>query len=121
MSQKIHNPSLVANARALRTYQTDEERHLWYEFLCRLPIRFKRQKIIGNYIVDFCCSYKKLVIELDGAQHYGDEGAAHDRERDAYLTSLGYTVLRYSDKEVNANFKGVCEDIWNHLFSEEEE
>ncbi len=121
MSRKIHNPSLVANAKALRKNQTDEERHLWYEFLCKLPIRFKRQKIIGHYIVDFCCSSKKLIIELDGSQHYEEEGEEYDKKRDAFLVSLGYTVLRYSDKEVNANFEGVCEDIWNHLFSAEGE
>ena len=119
MSRKIHNPALIANARALRKNQTDEERHLWYEFLCQLPIRFTRQKIIGNYIVDFCCSSKKIILELDGAQHYEEKGERKDSIRDSVLESMGYTVLRYSDKEVNANFKGVCEDIWNHLFSEE--
>ena len=113
MTRKIHNPLLAANAKALRKNQTDEERHLWYEFLCQLPIRFTRQKVIGNYIVDFCCSSKKIIIELDGAQH-----ERKDRIRDAVLESMGYTVLRYTDKEVNANFKGVCEDIWNHLFAE---
>ena len=119
MARRIHNSDLLVNARALRKSPTDEERHLWYEYLCQLPIRFTRQKIIGNYIVDFCCSSKKIIIELDGAQHYEDEGERKDRIRDSVLCSMGYTVLRYTDKEVNANFKGVCEDIWNHLFSEE--
>ena len=94
---------------------TKEERHLWYDFLVQLPCQFHRQFVIGNYIVDFYCPTAKLIVELDGAQHYEEEAAAYDRERDEYLQNLGYTVLRYTNIEFHRNFRGVCEDILNHL------
>ena len=94
---------------------TKEERHLWYDFLSQLPIRFRRQQVIGDYIVDFYCHNKKLVIELDGSQHFEPKGKAHDSVRDAYLRGLGLTVLRYPNNAVNENFRGVCEDILNHF------
>ncbi|MCM1305927.1 MAG: endonuclease domain-containing protein [Bacteroides sp.] len=90
---------------------TAEERKLWYEFLKSLPNNFYRQKIIERYIVDFCCPSAKIVIELDGGQHYDDKGIAHDKERDDFLRSKGYKVLRYSNRDINQNFKGVCEAI----------
>ena len=73
---------------------TKEERHLWYDFLKELPVNFNRQKVIGNYIVDFYCAKAKIVIELDGSQHYFDEGREKDLKRDRFLSSLGLTVLR---------------------------
>ena len=74
-----------------------------------------RQKVIGNYIVDFYIASKQIVIELDGSQHYQDEGKAADQLRDTELEALGLTVLRYSNADVNRNFRGVCEDILQHL------
>ena len=74
-----------------------------------------RQKVIGNYIVDFYIAEAKLVIELDGSQHYQPEGQTADHQRDAWLQSLGLRVLRYSNADVNRNFRGVCEDILHHL------
>lgn len=74
-----------------------------------------RQKVIGPYIVDFYIACAKLVIELAGSQHYEVEGQLADQKRDAYLRSLGLQVLRYSNLDVNQNFRGVCEDILNHL------
>ena len=109
------NEALTSNAKKLRREMTKEERHLWYDFLKSLPETFHRQKVIGKYIVDFYCASAKIVIELDGSQHYDDEGLLSDKERDRYLDSLGITVLRYSNLEVNQNFTGVCEDILNHL------
>ena len=109
------NKALLTNARNLRKGMTKEERKLWYTFLCKLPVRFRRQQIVGNYIVDFYCHSKGLVIELDGSQHYEDQGKRTDQERDAYLRSLGLCVLRYANSDVNRNFRGVCEDILNHL------
>jgi len=94
---------------------TKEERHLWYDFLKDYPVPFHRQKTIGRFIVDFYCASAKLVIELDGSQHYTENGFAYDAERDAYLRGLGMTVLRYSNHNVNSNFQGVCEDIIKHL------
>ena len=74
-----------------------------------------RQKEIGRYIVDFYCAAAKVVIELDGSQHDEDAALAADRERDACLRRLGLTVLRYTNLEVNRNFKDVCEDVYRHL------
>ena len=74
-------------------------------------MRFHRQYVIGRYIVDFCCHKAKLVIELDGSQHYEQEGAQADRERDAYLEARGLTVLRIPNNAVNQNFSAVCEYI----------
>lgn len=94
---------------------TKEERHLWYDFLKQLPITVNRQKVISNYIVDFYCASENLVIELDGSQHYTSEGVARDTERDNYLKGLGLTVLHYTNLEIKRNFRGVCEDILQHL------
>lgn len=88
---------------------------LWFDFLNALPVKVRRQKPIGEYIVDFYCAKKKTVIEIDGTQHFEDAGKESDKRRDAYLESLGLTVLRYSNHDVNSNFAGVCEDILNKL------
>ena len=111
----IHNPKLSSNSRTLRKNMTKEERHLWYDFLKELPVTVHRQKVIGNYIVDFYIAQEKLAIELDGSQHYEDKGKEQDAVRDAYLSSLGVQVLRYSNLDVMRNFQGVCEDILNHF------
>ena len=94
---------------------TDEEKHLWYDFLKSLPVRFNRQKVIGKYIVDFYCAQSKIVIEIDGSQHYEDKGRKEDKQRDSYLQSLGLTVLRYTNLDINLRFKDVCQDIYNKL------
>ena len=112
---KTNNSKLTKNARELRRNQTKEERHLWYDFLKPLPIAVNRQKVIGNYIVDFYIASKKLVIELDGSQHYEDKGKEADIIRDNYLNSLNINVLRYSNYDINTNFEGVCQDILNHI------
>ena len=111
----LSSSKLTPNARTLRRNMTKEERHLWYDFLRELPIMVHRQKAIGKYIVDFYIAEAKIVIELDGSQHYERAGIEADRERDAYLTSLGLQVLRYANSDVNRNFEGVCQDIWNHI------
>ena len=94
---------------------TKEERHLWYDFLRLLPITVNRQKVIGNYIVDFYIASCKIVIELDGSQHYEDKGIEKDAVRDKYLESLGIKVLRYSNYDVNLKFRNVCEDILKNI------
>ena len=94
---------------------TKEERRLWYDFLKQLPVTVNRQKVISRFIVDFYCASAKLVIELDGSQHYKDEGTASDRERDRALNQLGITVVRYSNDDVNRNFDGVCADLLRRL------
>ena len=112
------NPNLTSNAKTLRKNMTKEESHLWYDCLKHLPCTVHRQKVFGNYIVDFYIASAKLVIELDGSQHYEEEYARRDAVRDAYLRSIGCTVLRYSNADIHYRFRGVCEDIWNHLFTE---
>ena len=112
---KTNNPKLKSNAQELRKNMTKEERHLWYDCLKDLPITINRQKVIGNYIVDFYCADAKLIIELDGSQHFEEKGIEYDAKRDEYLKSLGLTVLRYSNYDVNTNFYGVCTDIATKL------
>ena len=114
---ELHNKKLRGNARTLRKNMTKEERHLWYDFLKELPIMVHRQKIIGNYIVDFYIAEAKIVIELDGSQHFEDGGLQKDAERDEILHSHGLTILRYANSDVNHNFQAVCQDIWNHVFA----
>ena len=94
---------------------TDEEKHLWYDFLKKLPVTVNRQKNIGNYIVDFFIASKRIVIELDGVQHRHPEQAKADEKRNRELNKLGITVLRYSNTAVNESFDGVCSDILKHL------
>ena len=94
---------------------TKEERHLWYDFLKGLPVTVHRQKVIGKYIVDFYIASLKLVIELDGSQHYEEKGIDDDIKRDAYLSDLGIKVLRYSNLDINQKFESVCQDILNNL------
>ena len=106
-----HNKKLVSNAKSLRKNMTKEERHLWYDFLRGYEFRFLRQKIIGNYIVDFYCPQAKLVIELDGSQHYEPMGLVKDTERTTYLAQYDITVLRIPNNAVMNNFRGVCEFI----------
>ena len=90
---------------------TKEERHLWFDFLRKYPVRFLRQKILGNYIVDFYCASARLVIELDGSQHYEEQGQAYDRERDTILSGLGLKVLRFSNAQIDREFSAVCTAI----------
>ena len=110
-----NNANLSTNARNLRKNMTKEERHLWYDFLKNLSVMVHRQKVIGPYIVDFYIASAKLVIELDGWQHYEDAGKSADIARDRYLQSLGLTVLRYSNADINYRFESVCTHILQHL------
>ena len=112
---QTNNPKLKRNAQKLRREMTKEERRLWYDFLKRLPVTVNRQKVIGRYIVDFYCASAKLVIELDGSQHYEEGGAASDRERDLALNGLGFSVVRYTNDDINRNFGGVCADLLRRL------
>jgi len=106
--ERKHNKNIVPNAKNLRKNMTKEERHLWYDFLRDYPIKFLRQKILGNYIVDFYCASAKLVIELDGSQHYEDTNKEKDSERTDFLKGYDITVIRIPNNEVNRNFDGVC-------------
>ena len=106
-----YHSSLCVNARALRKNMTKQERHLWYDFLRDYPIKFYRQRVIDQFVVDFYCSKAKLILELDGSQHYEDLGVKKDKIRDRFMQENGFKVLRYSNFEINDNFEGVCIDI----------
>lgn len=107
------NKRLKAFARKLRNNATRHENRLWFEFLRNYPIQFNRQMIILNYIADFYCAKARLVIELDGSQHYSEEGASRDAARDEMLKSLDLDILRFSNLDIDNNFSGVCDSI-NH-------
>ena len=109
------NSKFTKNAQDLRKNMTNEERHLWYDFLKRLTVTVNRQKVLGKYIVDFYCASAKLVVELDGSQHFEEKGKYSDKMRDEYLNSLGLKVLRYTNLEIKHNFSGVCSDILKHI------
>ena len=106
--QSKHNKQLVPAAKQLRKDMTKEERHLWYDFLRTYPVRFSRQKVLGRYIADFYSARARLVIELDGSQHYEDCNLGKDAERTAFLESYGLKVIRIPNNEVNCNFRNVC-------------
>ena len=105
--QYKHNPKLTSNAKELRKNMTKEERHLWYDFLKTYPIRFSRQKVLGKYIVDFYSAEAKIVIELDGSQHYDLENQKKDEERTDFLKQYGLRIIRLPNNEVMNNFMGV--------------
>ena len=106
-----HNKAIVPIAKTLRKNMTKEERHLWYDCLRAYSIKFSRQKVLGKYIVDFYSSQAKIVIELDGSQHYEKIGEQKDKERTAYLEQYGLKVVRIPNNWVNQNFSEVCEYI----------
>ena len=106
-----YNKNNVSKAQELRKNMTPEEKKLWYQFLKRLPMTVNRQKNIGNFIVDFFISSHRIVIELDGSQHGIEKNAVSDRQRDFELSSLGITVLRYKNADINERFYDVCKEI----------
>ena len=110
-----YNKKLVGTAQALRKRMTPEEKHLWYDFLKRLPVTVNRQKNIGNYVVDFYIASARTVIELDRSYHNLPSNKAADAERDAELEKLYIKVLRYRNIDVNRNFDAVCNDILKHI------
>ena len=110
-----HNARLTSNAQKLRRTMTGEERHLWYDFLKKLPLTVHRQKIIGRYIVDFYIAKAGLVIELDGSQHGEEEALLADQARDQFMREQGLCVLRYTNADIHTRFQAVCQDIWEHL------
>ena len=106
-----YNPQSLSKARKLRNEMTRQEKRLWYDYLRGYPVPFKRQRPIDHYIVDFYCSAARLVIELDGSQHFTDEGIEYDSIRTDVLTRYGLTVVRFSNADVDQNFEGVCQRI----------
>ena len=109
--ERKHNKSLTSLARTLRKDMTKEEKHLWYDFLKDHPTRFLKQKVIDNYIVDFYCHDARLIIELDGSQHYEPEGKLKDKIRTEKIEQRDLIVIRIPNYEIKRNFRGVCDYI----------
>lgn len=111
MSHIYRNFKLRDVSRTLRRNLTKQEKHLWYDYMAENPVRWYKQRIIDNFVVDFYCSKAKLVVELDGSQHYTEQGEAYDKERTAILESYGIKVIRFSNYDIDSNFEGVCLEI----------
>ena len=108
---RYYQSKLIPRARELRENATPQERRLWYEYLRQYPVRFQRQKAIGTFIADFYCAQARLVIELDGGQHYTEEAMAYDAVRTEALQALGLSVLRFTNNEMDGQFPAVCMQI----------
>jgi very-short-patch-repair endonuclease len=108
---KEYNKSNISLAKELRKNMTPWERKLWYEFLRSYPVRFQRQKAIGNYIADFYCAKARLVIELDGGGHYEPEQMTRDSERAKILQTMSLEILRICNLDIDCSFAGICELI----------
>ena len=106
-----YNPKLTPRAQELRKEATPQEKHLWYDFLSTHPMRFLRQRVIGSFIADFYCHEARLVIEIDGSQHFTSEGLRSDAQRTAALETLNLRVIRFTNYEVDHQFEGVCQMI----------
>ncbi len=102
---------MLTRSRNLRKRMTTEENTLWYRFLRTYPLQFRRQYVIGNYIVDFYCYRARLIVELDGSQHCDPEGIQYDKYRTEFLENQGYQVIRISNLDVVSQFPSVCEYI----------
>lgn len=109
------NGNLLERARKLRREMTPQERKLWYLFLQKYPVKIYKQRIIGSYIADFYCAAAKLVIEIDGSQHYLPDAQQYDAERSAYFESLGLKIVRFSNADINERFERVCGSIHQFL------
>ena len=106
-----YNKNNIVLAKNLRKNATKQENHLWYDFLSKYEIRFQRQKAIDNFIADFYCHKARLIIEIDGSQHYTEEGRKNDEFRTEILEEYGLTVIRFTNHQINTNFRGVCDYI----------
>ena len=112
---KTKNSSLTPYSKRLRKDMTPEERKLWFLFLRRLNVTINRQKVFGYFILDFYCASAMLAIEIDGSQHFEDKEKEYDKQRDAYLQSMGITVLRFTNRDINLLFDEVCDRITTEL------
>ena len=106
-----YNEKNITLAKNLRKNATPQENHLWYDFLAKYEVRFQRQKAIDNFIADFYCHKARLIIEIDGAQHYTEEGKQKDEFRTEILEGYDLKVIRFTNRQINTNFRGVCEYI----------
>ena len=107
----VKNNKMLPVARRLRREMTLSEQHLWFRFLRSYPVKIYKQRIIESFVVDFYCAEARLVIELDGSQHYTEQGKAYDEERSSIMEGYGVEVLRFTNLEVDREFDAVCERI----------
>ena len=116
MSSQPRDKRLLAFAREMRKNMTPEEGKLWCLYLRKHPkYRFRRQEIIGSYIADFYCAQAKLIIEIDGSQHFEEAAVAYDAARTAFFTQQDLHVLRFINADTNQRFPNVCEAIEHQL------
>jgi len=108
-----YNKKNIPLARNLRKNATPQENQLWYAYLSKYPVRFQRQKAIGEFIADFYCHKAKLVVEIDGSQHFTDAGLVADAFRTEKLEGYGLKIIRLTNQDIKDNFRGVCEYIDN--------
>ncbi|NQT35299.1 DUF559 domain-containing protein [bacterium] len=109
-------PELRNRARELRQSMTEAEAFLWSKIKADgLGVRFHRQRVVGSYICDFVSLDARVVVEVDGSQHFRRTGQAKDKERDAFLASWGFRVLRFSNLDVLKNIEGVVAMIAEQL------
>ena len=106
-----YNKTNISLAKILRKNATHHENHLWYDFLSKYEVRFQRQKAIDNFIADFYCHKAKLIIEIDGSQHYTEEGKQKDEFRTEILEGYDLKLIRFTNTQIKTNFRGVCEYI----------
>ena len=106
-----YNGNNIPLAKNLRATATKQENHLWYDFLCQYSVRFQRQKAIDNFIADFYCHDAKLIIEIDGSQHYTPEGKEKDAFRTEVLEGYDLKIIRFTNHQIDTNFRGVCDYI----------
>ena len=106
-----YNPDLIPRAKALRKSMTVTERKLWFQCLRLLKVRVRPQRVIGNFIVDFYCPSRKLVIEVDGESHIGEFAETYDEERTSVFEGYGLKVVRFTNREVLREFEGVCRRV----------
>ena len=110
-----YNKALHQHAKQLSKHMTPHEAKLWFRFLKPHPLKWYKQRIINRFIVDFYCSQANLVIEIDGSQHFTDQGLTYDKERSHILEAYGLTILRYTNHQIDYHFNAVCQDIEDHL------
>lgn len=106
-----YNEKNIILAKNLRKNASSQENHLWYDFLSKYEIRFQRQKAIDNFIADFYCHKAKLIIEIDGSQHFTEKAAQKDEFRTQILENYDLKIIRFTNRQIDTNFRGVCEYI----------
>ena len=106
-----YNRKMRERTRELRKNMTPQEKHLWYDYLRTYDVKIYRQRSIGGFIVDFYCSKAKLAVEIDGSQHYTEEGIEYDKERSFVLKKYGIETIRFSNLDIDKNFEGVCQKV----------